>query len=140
MLEFAFNENEFSVPVGRVEYHFMGPMLFSEFLRALEYNYLNDMLNTYELKDQIPISLHNQLIKLLKVYFIFGGMPESVLSYVQTQGSFLESNKIHENIITSFRDDFAKYKKRIPEGRIRKVFNSLPGQVGKKFTVTLSEN
>ena len=133
LLEFAFNEKEFSVPVGRIEYHFMGPILFSEFLYALGHNNLNELLNTYELKGQIPLSIHNQLLQLLKVYFIVGGMPESVLQYVQTQGSFFECNKVHENITTTFRDDFAKYKKRIPEDRIRKVFNSLPGLVGKKF-------
>ena len=34
LLDFVLNEHEFSMPVGRIEYLFMGPMDFCEFLEA----------------------------------------------------------------------------------------------------------
>ena len=36
LLEFALADHKFSMPVGRIEYHHLGPMSFSEFLQAIE--------------------------------------------------------------------------------------------------------
>ena len=36
LLEFTLADHSFSMPVGRIEYHHLGPMTFREFLQAVE--------------------------------------------------------------------------------------------------------
>jgi predicted AAA+ superfamily ATPase len=41
--------------------------------------------------------------------------------------------RVLDDLITSFRTDFAKYKKRVPSSRIREVFEAIARQAGGKF-------
>ncbi|MHB1946926.1 MAG: ATP-binding protein [Gammaproteobacteria bacterium] len=132
LLDFCLNEYEYSMPVGRVTYAYLEPLSFEEFLLANGYLQLNEFLNQWNLNSNIPEPIHETLTNLLREYFFVGGMPEAVSAWKKTR-SFLEINKIHHDLLTSFRNDFAKYAKRIPHHRLDEVIQSIPDQLGEKF-------
>jgi predicted AAA+ superfamily ATPase len=59
-------------------------------------------------------------------------MPEVVAEFAKTH-DFLRCQKVISSLLLSFRNDFAKYKKRIPATRINEVFSSVAQQAEGKF-------
>jgi predicted AAA+ superfamily ATPase len=76
--------------------------------------------------------IHNKALEYLKQFLIIGAMPSVVSEFVQKQ-DILECQYILDDLIISFKSDFAKYKKRIPNLRILTVFESVVRQMGEKF-------
>ncbi|MCK4608383.1 MAG: ATP-binding protein [Gammaproteobacteria bacterium] len=132
LLDFALDEHEFSMPVGRIGYMYLEPMSFEEFLLAQDQQKLCDFLSNYTLQDEIPEAIHNRLWEFLREYVFVGGMPAAVNAWKQNK-SFSSINEIHQNILTTYRDDFAKYAKRISHERLEEVFRSIPHFIGQKF-------
>lgn len=91
---------KWSIPVGRIEYMYLYPMTFFEFLKALgEERYIE--------KDNFVIS-HDILSNNLKNYLLVGGMPEAVSNFVK-ENSFIKVQNVHERLIHSYEDDLDKY-------------------------------
>jgi len=132
LLEFHFGKDGINVPVGRVEYMFLGPMVFEEFLHALGKTELVQYLNSFTIDRIIPEAIHLQLIKLLTQYILVGGMPESISLLLET-GSYRECDMLKQAILSSYIDDFAKYGTRMNVDLIRNIFAKLPFLVGLKF-------
>jgi len=131
LLEFALEEIP-SFGVGRIRSLFMFPFSFDEFLYALGDDMLVDAY--WQATPQKPLQepVHKQLIHRLKTFLIVGGMPEAVAQYVKTQDLLLSQNVLND-ILISLKNDFAKYKKRIPALRINEVFESVARQAEGKF-------
>ena len=71
-----------SFPVGKIEFLNLYPMTFSEFLLAdNSENLVEVMKQTIEIKP-IPEIFATQLIEKLKIFYIIGGMPEAVYSWI----------------------------------------------------------
>lgn len=132
LLDFALAEHTFSMPVGRINYMYLEPLSFEEFLEALGHTELRTYLQNYHWKMSIPIAIHTQLMKMVKEYLIIGGMPAAVLSWAN-QKNFEAVNQIHFDLLTTYRDDFAKYNGRLSTNYLGDVMNSIPRQLGKKF-------
>jgi len=132
LLEFVLEDHTFSMPVGRIEYLHLGPMTFEEFLSANGKTMLVDFIRNYSVSDDLPDSIHYDLVSLFKTYLIIGGMPEAVLAFAETK-SFLESEIVKTSILGTYEDDFNKYSPRINHMRILTVFKKLPLMVGEKF-------
>lgn len=132
LLEFMLEEHEFSMPVGRVEYLHLGPMTFMEFLLANGKNNWVDYLNSYQLSDEFPVSLHIELNYMLQLYFCVGGMPKVVDAYIKSD-SLRASEIIKASIIETYIDDFSKYGRRVNHQRLLNVFHATPRLVGQKF-------
>ena len=132
LLDFALTEHEFSMPVGRISYLYLEPLSFEEFLGALGHPELRTYLQKYSLDLKIPEAIHMQLIKLIKEYLIVGGMPAAVLSWA-SQKDPQAVNQIHFDLLTTYRDDFAKYSGRLSLSRLEEILNSVPRQLGSKF-------
>jgi len=97
-----------SMPVGRIEFCYMFPLNFREFLWALsEYN-LASFLDNYVPGIEISEPVHAKLLVLLREYFFVGGMPEAVYEYAKNR-NLLEVSRIHNSILTSLKYDFSKY-------------------------------
>jgi predicted AAA+ superfamily ATPase len=129
LIEFALSE--ISVPVGRIEFIYVYPMNFGEFLVASGRRDLREMLfgNGF---NQISEPVHKLLLEHLRDYLLVGGMPQAVSSFIETK-NFKECSKIHSSLIETFRADFAKYAKLSQIKHIRTVFDAVPGEAGKKF-------
>ncbi|MBS0349716.1 MAG: ATP-binding protein [Proteobacteria bacterium] len=136
LLDFALNEAQFSMPVGRIEYLFMGPLNFEEFLIALGEQSLWAFLNEFQINDILPQSIHNRLMDLLREFLIIGGMPEAVAAFAENR-DYQSAERIKHAILNTYRDDFNKYSTPTSHNRIRKVFSALPALVGKRLKYSL---
>lgn len=139
LLEFALAEIP-SFGVGRVRSMYMYPLSFDEFLKGMGQEKLFTLKSDANTQKPLTTALHNKLLDLLKKFLVIGGMPEAVHKYV-TNNDIKECQKVLDDLINSFRADFAKYKDKIPSLRIREVFESVVHQAGGKFVfVKASQN
>ena len=97
-----------SFPVGKVEFMNMYPMSFSEFLLADNCENLVEYMKSIKNIENIPDIFFNILEEKLKAYFIIGGMPEVVSSWV-TEKNIEKVNKIQDDILKSYESDFSKH-------------------------------
>jgi len=108
LLEFTLSQAGFSMPVGRIEYLHLGPMTFAEFLLAVGEKALADFIAHYQIFEEIPKPIHEKLMDIVKIYFVTGGMPESIKAYAE-DNTFKTSEKVKQSILSTYRDDFGKY-------------------------------
>lgn len=132
LLDFVLDEHSFSMPVGRIEYLHLGPMLFEEFLLAKGEETFLDWLRQYTVGSEMPEALHNKGMTLIRQFCVCGGLPDSVRAFV-ADPSGLECASVQQSVLATFKDDFSKYAGRVDTSRIRKVFEGVPGQIGNKF-------
>ncbi|HAN78888.1 MAG TPA: AAA family ATPase [Bacteroidales bacterium] len=121
LLEFALHKVP-DFPVGRVEYLFMHPLNFEEFLAA------KNNLAALELYNSVPMPDygHQVLLNLFHEYLIIGGMPEIVSAYVETN-NLSALPKIYSRLWQAYKDDIDKYTNTDTERRIiRHVFDTVP--------------
>lgn len=135
LLEFALGEISF--PVGRVNFLNMYPLTFTEFLNALSFEKIADLL--FHLpenkKDQISETIHQAILEKLRLYFFVGGMPEAVATYVKT-GSLQECFSVHADLIHAYRQDFSKYKPAVDPMCLDMVLKNVAKKGGQQITYT----
>lgn len=131
LLEFTLADAAISMPVGRVEYHFLGPMTFEEFLLARGEDLLAQSLEGQSHEQSFSPAAHERLNSLLREYLLVGGMPEAVAAYGAV-GDFAAASRVHRSILSTYADDFGKYTKGIDRDRIRRIFEVLPTQLAQK--------
>lgn len=127
LIEFVLSE--ISMPVGRVESLELYPLTFFEFLDAVGREELSRYIEQLPLGKAVSAVAHRELLLQLKKYFYVGGMPGVVSAYVQSS-SLPEASKVHEQILTVYEDDFAKYAERADWQALRLVFQRTPAFVG----------
>ncbi len=131
LLEFAL-ETLPSYGVGRIRSIFMYPFSFEEFLWATGDEMLADMINRATPDTPLPDPIHQQAVRQLRKFMVLGGMPAVMARYCE-DGNIIECQHILRELIRSFRDDFAKYRQRVPTTRIDAVFRSVAEQGLGKF-------
>jgi len=121
---------ETSFPVGKVEFLDLHPLTFSEFLRALG----RGQLDAAREKGKAE-SFADELTRLLKTYYLVGGMPEAVASYA-ADGDLARVRAIQQTLVRAYDLDVSKHAPNEMVPRIRAVFGSAPRQLAeaKKFT------
>jgi predicted AAA+ superfamily ATPase len=118
-------------PVGKVNFLDLSPLNFFEFLTANGEQELAAMLEV--MNDPKPISeiFHNKLTSLLKYYFIIGGMPEAVATYLKTEN--LEQVRIvQKEILDAYTLDFTKHAPKDDVMKIMTIWDSVPNQLAKE--------
>lgn len=131
LLEFAL-ETLPSYGVGRIRSIFMYPFCYEEFLWATGDEMMAKMIRDATPEQPLPEAIHEQAVRQLRMFMALGGMPAVVARYCK-EGNVLECQRILRELIRSFRDDFAKYRKRVPTARIDAVFRSVAEQGLGKF-------
>ena len=131
LLEFAMEEIP-SFAVGRVTSRFLYPMSFPEFLMALGDEALLDMVEEADFDHPVDPVFHARLLDRYRTYLLVGGMPEAVAAYVKN-GDILASSAVLDDLLRDFRDDFAKYARRVPLQRLDETFRSVAAQTGHRF-------
>ena len=120
-----------SFPVGKVDFLNLFPMTFSEFLIADNaLNLVQVMREITEVKE-IPKVFEDKLIEKLKVYYIIGGMPEAVYSWVNDK-DIEQVNKIQKNILDSYENDFSKHTIASEANKISLIWNGIPSQLARE--------
>ena len=120
-----------SFPVGKVDFMNLYPMTFSEFLIADNCENLVDYMKSIEKIENIPDIFFNMLEEKLKAYFIIGGMPEAVYSWVNEKNVEMV-NRIQTNILQAYENDFSKHVKNNEANKISLIWNSIPSQLTKE--------
>jgi predicted AAA+ superfamily ATPase len=131
LLEVAIEAANISFPVGRVQYLYLRPFTFREFLGALQES------NALEALSRIPVPAyaHSKLLRLFNIYSCVGGMPEAVCSYVESGGDLSSVNLVYSDLFAAFRDDIGKYGRNETLKRVLlHVFDSAPQFSGSRIT------
>jgi len=96
------------MPVGRVEFLYMYPMNFREFLVAINQEKLVSYIQEFDFTKPFSEVIHNQIAQHLRFYFFIGGMPAAVNNFAENT-RLADIQRIQNNILTSIQYDFAKY-------------------------------
>ena len=121
-----------SYPVGKVDMLTLRPMSFYEFLLANSEEILVQYIDKeIKVKDSIEEVFANKLAHHLKTYFITGGMPEAVFSWIASKD--IEAlEQIQQNILNLYELDFAKYAPHNDIPKLSMIWNSIPNQLAKE--------
>lgn len=103
LLEFALKDVR-SFPVGRVEFLYLYPFNFIEYLQAINHQASLEQLKSIPIK---PVA-HKIILNLFNQYTIIGGMPEVVSEYTKSN-SVANLAPIYESIWSSYISDSEKY-------------------------------
>jgi hypothetical protein len=119
-----------SFPVGSVDFIQVNPVTFSEFLdqAAPELFYFLEKADSIE---PIPDIFFNPLTEKLKMYFISGGMPEAIVSLLESRDVLL-TQSILQNILDAYVLDFSKHVENKDIPKINHVWYSLPSQLARE--------
>lgn len=131
LLGVALKQENISFPVGKVNRMQLYPMNFKEFLQAMgEEKYLQ-LFETWDVDREIPEVYTKPLERMLKSYYVVGGMPEAVLEYSNTN-DFHVVMEIQDEILADYADDFSKHAPITEIEKIRLIWDSIPKQLAKE--------
>ncbi len=133
LLDFVLADHSFSMPVGRISYLHLEPMSFEEFLSALGQDGLREFIGEFHPGAVVPDPIHLRLMEFFRDYLVVGGMPAVVAGW-QQENSLIACAALQQDLLTTFRDDFAKYTGRVPLPRLERVLDAVPRLLGRKFT------
>ena len=103
LLESLLNKNV-CFTVGRVDYIYMYPFSFAEFLEAMGEKAALAAYSTVPVPDYAV----SKLMELFHTYTLVGGMPEAVERYVLTR-DVLQLKPVYDSLLLSYLDDVEKY-------------------------------
>lgn len=105
----------------------MYPVEFEEFLETMGENFLLDyIVDCY--KKQIPLAekQHLKAMRLFREYMLVGGMPQSIVAYIENKRDFHSSDIEKRDILNLYRDDIKKVSKRY-SSKVSALFENIPG-------------
>jgi len=132
LVDFCLRAPELSMPVGRIQYLFLPPLTFEEFLEAMGLASLRGYLEQARLSEGIDAPIHEELNRHLRTFLLVGGMPEAIQVYLNTH-SLVEVGRVHASLLQTYRDDFGKYAGLARFEQLQKMFLAAPALVGQRF-------
>lgn len=135
LLDFALADEAARVPVGRVSYLHLEPMGFPEFLEAHGQDRLLEVLSSWSPGDTLSAAAHEMASSWFERFVMVGGMPAVVAADVERNDP-RECRRLQGNLITTFRDDFARYAGRMDALILDYVLLAIASMLGRKFVAT----
>ena len=120
-----------SFPVGKVNFMQIDPMTFTEFLLANGDENLAKYLETVNTIEPIPDAFFNPLYEKLKMYYVTGGMPESVKMWTEARDVAAMQEAL-SGIIGAYERDFAKHPNISKFPKISMIWKSIPSQLARE--------
>ena len=118
-----------SFPVGKVDFMYLYPLNFREFLLALGEEQLVEILNK---KDWKLINVfRDKLILYLREYYFIGGMPSAINKYLETK-NFRKVRETQLRLLNSYEEDFSKHAPSEIVPRLKMLWNNIPAQLAKE--------
>ncbi len=118
-----------SFPVGKVDFLYLKPMSFYEFLKAIGEEPLADLLISPDWG--IVDVFKEKLLNYLRYYLFVGGMPEVVAQFSEKR-DFKSVRQLQSRILTAYQNDFSKHAPKEIVPRINMVWKSIPSQLAKE--------
>lgn len=107
------------------------PLDFEEFLWAMGDEATVPLIQKcFETRKPLGQALHRKIMNDFRQYMLVGGMPQSVLAYVDGK-NFAASDEAKRRILRLYRDDVSKFAPGYEE-KVYAVFDGIPGQLSKK--------
>tara|TARA_R110002096_G_scaffold117211_4_gene253949 strand:+ start:1274 stop:2635 length:1362 start_codon:yes stop_codon:yes gene_type:complete len=102
-------------PVGRINYLYLQPLNFLEYLEAKQHPRAVEEIN------KLPVEPYAQPIlkELFHEYAVIGGMPEVVKTYLETN-SLADLGLVYESIWATYKEDVEKYAQNTTDARVIK--------------------
>lgn len=130
LLGVALRKGGISFPVGKVERINMYPMSFEEFVAADGGEKYISGIRKLELNREISDLYTIPMKKYLKNYYIVGGMPEAVQTWIDTH-DYKEVEEVQDRILHDYADDFGKYTSPDTANKIRLIWDAIPSQIAR---------
>ena len=133
LLGVALKRQGATFPVGNVDFLTLYPVSFKEFL-AIYNEKLFQFLEKYTDEnhlDTIPEIIHSQLIDIYKIFLCCGGMPETIVRYLENR-DWRDVDTVNHQILAAYTLDFAKHidSKDIP--RLHRIWQNIQDNLAKE--------
>ena len=120
-----------SFPVGKVDYLYLTPLKFSEYLNSIDPWLYEVFLQTRDGKpDEFQ---HEKLLSAFIDYSIIGGLPRGILiaqEFIKKRTKlYQELENFHNAMIRTYQSDFAKHAGKENAVHITGVFSGIPNQL-----------
>jgi len=137
----SLKENLLNFKGEELQYRYMFPVDFEEYLKAVGNNELIDFIkNSY--KNNKPIPFHNVAMELFENYVLTGGMPEVVVASLNNE-SDLKIKMVQQKILDTYKKELLNINNFIDISRANEVLDVIPYQLkkpNKKFQYGLMKN
>ncbi len=121
-----------SVPVGYLSIQEMHPLDLEEFFAAIGVG--DDIIDTirkhYNDRTAVDTLIHDQLMKLVWLYQLVGGMPAAVQQYIESH-DLQKVVGVQRDIVQLYRKDITRYADK-DKLRIKEIFDLLPSELNAK--------
>jgi len=124
----SIKENVKDIVIPSEERHLkMYPMDFEEFCWALEETSLVEYIHRcFEEKTPLERGLHDKAMLIFKQYLLVGGMPMSVVAFLEGEKDFGKADVEKRDILELYRSDIMKIKARY-RAKVLAIFDQIPG-------------
>ena len=131
LLGVAIKKQQLSFPVGKVNRLELHPMDFREFVIAKGRDDLIRVFENWPVDREIPDLYSVPMKKLLKEFYVVGGMPEAVKTWVET-GNIEDVEEVLSGILKDYADDFSKHAPGEEVIKMRWIWDSIPVQLARE--------
>ncbi len=124
----SIKENVEDIVIPSEEYKVkMYPLDFEEFLWALKEDLLIEYIKSCA-KTLTPLEnqYHKKAMRLFYEYMLVGGMPQSVVAYVESNRDFDSADREKRLILSLYKDDISKANKKY-QLKVSALFENIPG-------------
>ncbi len=105
----------------------MYPLTFPEFLKAAQEEPLLEYIrDCYNRRKALEDRFHKRATRLVREYMLVGGMPQSVVAYLEGGGDFFAADRVKRGILDLYRNDIQKVARRY-RSKVSTLFEYLPG-------------
>ena len=109
----------------------MYPLDFEEFCWCFGEEILIDYIKKcFEEKKPLDSGLHDKAMFLFKQYMLVGGMPKSIIAFLEGTRDFDSADREKRDILNLYRDDILKINTRY-RSKVLSVFEQIPGFLSK---------
>ena len=105
----------------------MYPLDFEEFCWALgEEALVSYIRRCFEEKTSLERYIHDKAMLIFKEYMLIGGMPQSIVAYIENQKDFEKADLEKRDILELYRSDIMKIDARY-RSKVLAIFDQIPG-------------
>lgn len=131
LLEFLLSDENFSFPVGRVDFLYLRPFSFFEYIEATD-PFLIRYLEKFSLTLPPDELQHKSLLSAVRRFLYIGGMPDAIKASLSST-SLLDTAKVHGRLLQSYESDFGKYAEHTKHRLLHLIFQKTPSLVAQNL-------
>lgn len=117
----------------------MYPCDFEEFAKARGEDVLLEYIqNCWQKQKPLDVAVHNKAMRIFREYMLVGGMPQSIVAYIENDCDFSASDVEKRDILSLYQDDIKKSSRRY-NSKVSALFDNIPGALStheKKIELT----